>query len=84
MFDPEDMVPRQTLDDATAGVERLKQKLDEANVQNKKEMETALKSMQWQLRTYVISAHPCRGPGSFARLATLFPPERVCVSVFSP
>jgi len=36
-----------------AGVERLKQKLDEANAQNRKEMETALKSMQWQLRTCV-------------------------------
>jgi hypothetical protein len=40
-----------------AGVERLKQKLDEANEQNRQEMETALKSMQWQLRTYVCPRH---------------------------
>jgi hypothetical protein len=40
-----------------AGVERLKQKLDEANAQNRKEMETALKSMQWQLRTCVCPRH---------------------------
>ena len=46
-----EMVPRQLLDDATAGVERLKQKLDEANAENRREMEAALKSMQWQLRT---------------------------------
>jgi len=33
------------------GVERLKQKLDEANIQNKRDMEAALKSMHWQLQT---------------------------------
>lgn len=37
-----------------AGVERLKQKLDEANAHNKKDMEEALNSMHWQLRTYVL------------------------------
>eukprot|EP00961_Rhodomonas_salina_P170316 2295562-Rhodomonas_salina.1 len=45
------MVPRQLLDDANEGVERLKKKLDETTVHNKREMDNALKAMQWQLKT---------------------------------
>ena len=46
-----DKVPRQLLEEATAAVEVLKRNLDEANAANKRDMETALKSTEWQLRT---------------------------------
>jgi len=45
------MVPRQLLDDANQGMERLKRKMDEANARNKRELEDALRSMQYQIRT---------------------------------
>ena len=46
-----DKVPLQLLEEATAAVELLKRNLDDANAANKRDMETALKSTEWQLRT---------------------------------
>ncbi|KAJ1491516.1 hypothetical protein T484DRAFT_1774442 [Baffinella frigidus] len=50
-FDLGPMVPRQLLDDANQGMERLKRKMDEANARNTRELEDALRTMQYQIRT---------------------------------
>jgi hypothetical protein len=50
-FDMGPMVPRQLLEEANQGMERLRRKLDEANSRSKRELEDALKSMQYQVRT---------------------------------
>ena len=43
-------VPRQLLDDANNAVEKLRKKLEEATVQGRKEMDSAIKSMTAQLK----------------------------------
>jgi len=43
-------VPRQLLDDANSAVEKLRKKLEEATVQGRKEMDSALQSMTSQLK----------------------------------
>ena len=47
----EETVPRLLLDDANRAVEKLRRKLEEATVQGRKEMESALQSMSSQLKT---------------------------------
>lgn len=48
------MVPRRLLDEANNAVQRLKKKLDETTQTGRREMDTALRSMQ-------MSVHPSHG-----------------------
>eukprot|EP00960_Hanusia_phi_P029293 747870-Hanusia_phi.AAC.9 len=52
----EPMVPRRMLEEANKGLHRLKKKLEEQNALNRKEMEDALRSMQYQIRTLQTQA----------------------------